>query len=407
MYLSATTHTLEVVADAAPATTQPQYHISYNDHTSSGMTLPQTSTEGNLNGSTTVTALSAPAASTTRQVAYMTVYNADTATRIITVKKDISGTEYIVIKASLVAGATLEYSRENGWTIISQSTQPSHIITEFTGNGTWTKPANLKAAVICCVGAGGGGGGGRRDAAGTNRFGGGGGGGGALVWSYFPESSLAASYAVTIGTAGTSGAAATADTTNGGNGGVGGDTSFGSLIIAKGGNGGTGGSGSSGSAGTFGAASGCTPSYGPFAMNGVSGSAGTTNAQASSPASGYTGAAACAGGCGGSGINSSNASNTSSNVGGAIWNNGVNISGPATGSNGSNNQARTFFWNTSLIPANGLGTGGSGGNVNSVTGGNGGSYGAGGGGGSGVLNGTNSGAGGTGGGGLCIVLEIY
>lgn len=407
MYLSSTTHTLEIVADASPATTQPQYHISYNDHTSSGMTLPQTSTDGNLNGATTVTALSAPAASTTRQVAYMTVYNADTATRIITVKKDISGTEYIIIKASLVAGATLEYSRENGWTIISQSTQPSHIITEFTSNGTWTKPANLKAAVICCVGAGGGGGGGRRDAAGTNRFGGGGGGGGAIVWSYFSESSLAASYAVTTGTSGTSGAAATSDTNNGGAGGVGGDTSFGSLIIAKGGTGGSGGTASNGTAGTFGAASGCTPAYGPYALNGVSGGAGSTNAQASSPSSGLAGASACAGGCGGSGINSSNTSNTSSNVGGAIWNNGVSVAGPATGSNGANSQARSLFWNTSLNPTNGLGTGGSGGNVNSVNGGNGGNYGAGGGGGSGVLNGTNSGAGGTGGGGLCIVLEIY
>lgn len=406
MYLSATTHTLEIVSDATAATTEPQYQISYNDHTSTGMTLPQSSVQGNLTGATTVTALSAPAASTNRQVSYMTVYNADTATRIITVKKDVSGTEYIVIKASLVAGATLEYSRENGWTIVSQSTQPSHIITEFIANGTWTKPANLKAAMICCVGAGGGGGGGRRDAAGTTRFGGGGGGGGAIAWSYFPAASLATSYAVTTGTGGTSGAAATVDTTSGGNGGAGGDTSFGTLVIAKGGSGGTGGSASSGNAGGGGTGAASTPSYGPYSFTGATGSAGQTTI-VTTGTNGFGGATSCPSGCGGSGINSSNTSSSANMAGGGVYNNGVLVAGPATGSNGANNQARSLFYNTSLQGTYGIGTGGSGGNATSVNGGNGGNYGAGGGGGAGILNGTNSGAGGTGGGGLCLVLEIY
>jgi hypothetical protein len=406
MYLSATTHTLEIVSDATATTTEPQYVISYNDHTSNGMTLPQSSVQGNLTGATTITALSAPAASTTRQISHLTVYNADTVTRVITIKKDVSGTEYVLVKASLASTATLEYSRENGFNIISETTQSSYIVTEFTANGTWTKPANLKSAFVCCIGAGGGGGSGRRDAAGTNRFGGGGGGGGAMSWQFFTANSLSASYSVTIGTGGTGGTGQTVDATNGNNGGNGGDTSFGLVIIAKGGGGGTGGTSSSGTSGSGGASSSSTIVNGPFSMTGGSGASGSTNSS-STPTAGLVGSSACGGGSGGSGISSANLSLSTSVTGGAVWNNGVSISGTATGVNGLDNQSKSLFFNTSIIGTKGIGTSGSGGNALSLNGSNGGLYGTGGGGGAGTLNGTTSGAGGNGAGGLCVVLEIY
>jgi hypothetical protein len=406
MYLSATTHTLEIVSDATATTTEPQYVISYNDHTSTGMTLPQSSVQGNLTGSTTVTALSAPAASTTRQISHMTIYNADSVTRIITVKKDVSGTEYVLVRASLATKATLEYSRENGFTIISQSSQESYIVTEFIANGTWTKPANLKSAFVCCVGAGGGGGSGRRDAAGTNRFGGGGGGGGAISWQLFAGSALTSSYAITIGAGGTGGTGQTVDATNGNSGTAGGDTSFGTVVVAKGGSGASGGTSASGNSGSGGVANTSIIAFGPFSLNGASGGAGTTNST-SSPTIGFNGAAACPGGSGGSGINTANTAVSTSITGSPIYNNGTLIAGVATGVNGLNNQAKSLFFNTSIVGTYGIGTGGSGGNSVTLTGSNGGSYGTGGGGGAGVLNGTTSGAGGNGAGGLCVVLEIY
>lgn len=407
MYLSNTTHTLEIFADAAPATTNPQYHVSYNDHTSSGMTLPQSSSDGNLNGSTIVTALSAPASSTNRQVLYLTVYNADTATRIVTIQKSISSTKYIIIKSSLAPGATLEYSREHGWTVISQTSQNSHIITEFSSNGTWTKPANIKAAIVCCVGGGSGGGSGARNAAGTNRFGGGSGAGGAVSWQYFPASSLAASYAVTIGLGGTGGTGITADNTNGNNGNAGGNTSFGSAVIAtgafSGGGGGT--TSSGGTSGSGGQASGSVIAYGPYTLSGGGGGTGTTST-GSNGSSGLTGTSSCPGGSPGQGINSSNTAGTVTTTGGGIYVSGALISGPSNGVAGSNNVARSLFFNTSLQSTLGIGTGGSGGNAANLNGTNGG-YGAGGGGGAGTLNGTTSGAGGNGGNGFCVVLEIY
>lgn len=406
MYLSNTTHTLEIFADAAPATTNPQYHVSYNDHTSSGMTLPQSSSDGNLNGSTIVTALSAPASSTNRQVLYLTVYNADTATRIVTIQKSISGTKYIIIKSSLAPGATLEYSREHGWTVISQSTQNSHIITEFSSNGTWTRPANIKAAFICCVGAGGGGGSGARNAAGTNRFGGASGAGATASWQYVPVSGLSASYVVTVGTGGTGGTAITADNTNGNNGTNGGSTSFGSLIIAVGGSGGGGGTTSSGgTAGVAGQATANAIAGGPFSLNGTSGGTGTTNGTTSG-STGFNGTNACPAGAPGQGITNANVAGSNVTNGGGIYVNGIIVSGPVNGVAGSNNVARSLFFSSTLQSTLGIGTGGAGGNSANLNGTNGG-YGAGGGGGAGTLNGTTSGAGGNGGGGICVVLEIY
>lgn len=406
MYLSANTHSLEIVSDATATTTEPVYVISYNDHTSSGMTLPQSSVQGSLTGTTTVTALSAPAASTTRQISHMTVYNSDSVTRIITVKKDVSGTEYTIVRCSLASKATLEYSRENGFNIISQSTQESYLFTEFISNGTWTKPANLKAAFVVCVGAGGGGGSGRRDAAGTNRYGGGGGGGGAISWQFFSASALSSSYAVTIGTGGTGGTGQTVDTTNGNAGNAGGDTSFGSTVTAKGGSGGSGGSNANGFGGAGGAASGSLVAYGPFSFSGGSGSGGQTNA-ATSATGGFIGTSSCPGGSGGSGINTSNIGNTSANSGSGMYVNGSFVSPVTTGTNGTDNVAKSLFFSTSLTGLKGIGLSGAGGNSTTINGSNGGNYGAGGGGGCATVNLTTSGAGGNGGGGLCSILEIY
>jgi len=408
MYLSATTHILEILSDATATTNEPVYSVAYNDHTSAGMTLPQSSSQGLLTGTTPVTAVSAPGASTTRQIAHLTVYNADTVTRIITVQKDVSATNYVVVKASLASGATLQFSRENGWTVLNTGAgQESLVLTQFIANGTWNKSATLKAALVCCLGAGGGGGSGRQGAAGENRFGGGGGGGGALVWRMFQASSMSPSYAITVGTGG-GGANGQASTSNNGNTGTtGGDSSFGSAVIAKGGTGGSGGTTTAGTAGIGGTSAASSPAYGPYATSAASGSAGATTASSAVGTPGLSGSLAGAGGAGGQGINSANTSGVATSTGGGVYTNGVLITGPTTGNAGVANQALNFMFSTSLSAVYGLGTGGAGGVPANIAGTAGGSYGAGGGGGSGTLNGTTSGAGGAGAGGLVTVLEIY
>lgn len=411
MYLSNTNEKIEIVLAGTVTTNQLEWTASYQDITSAGMTLPQSSSQGLTNSTTAVDMVAAPAASTNRQVVYISVYNDDTVDATVKIRKDVGGTEYIYVNQALRAGETLEWSREIGWTINGTVTNATHKFTVFTSNGTWTKPSGLKAAYVFCVGGGGGGGSGARNAAGTNRFGGGGGAGGGTSWQYFAADQLGATVAVTVGLGGTGGAGVTADNTNGAGGTNGGLTSFGTLILALGGGGGGGGTTAAGGSG--GAQLGTNSTiiaYGPYSFNGTSGpngqTTGTSNGGAGLSTNGGSNGGAAGGA--GSGISSANVSATSAGSGGSIYRNGLVITGPASGAspNGVNNQSNFLHMNSTLTSGTGLGTGGAGGYPAFKDGGNGG-YAAGGGGGSGVLNGTTSGKGGNGGDGLCIVLEIY
>ena len=406
MYLSATTEKIQVVLSGAITTNQLQCVASYQDVTSAGMTLPMLSNQANTNSTTDVDLVGVPGASTTRQIVHINIYNADSVAATVIVKKDISGTEYILTKALVQSGDTLQWSRESGWTILKQSEQESVILTEFTASGTWTKPAGLKRIIGFCVGAGGGAGSGRQGIAGENRFGGGGGGGGAAVWRMVAASDLTATVAVTIGTGGTGGAAQASTSTNGVAGTAGTDTTFGALITAKGGSGGGGGSTAAGTAGAGGVVISCVPAYMPFSVQGGNGAAGATTTTAAGTA-GFIQTGAPGGG-GGGGVASTNTNGTAANTGGGVYEAGSLQAGPVSGAspNGVNDVCTILFPSTTLTSTAGIGTAGAGNNPATVTGGNGGRC-AGGGGGSGTLNGTSSGKGGDGGNGLCIVMEIF
>jgi len=400
-------YTLEAVLAAGYTTNQPAVVVSYNEINSAGMTLPQSTTQAYLDSTPTVLLTGVSGAAL--QVAHLNIYNGDTSKHTVTVYLYDQTNQYKLASFELQPGETLEWSRDIGWQVLSGAGAPVLIVQEYTaGTSTWSKPNGLKRVLIAAVGAGGGGGSGRRGAAGTNRFGGGGGGGGAVVWTQVAAMDLMASVTVTVGTGGTGGTGAGSDDTNGNPGTAGGDTSFGAVVIAKGGGGGTGGTAAAGTAGTGGQAASCTPSSGPYALTAAGGGAGGSG-NGTAAGGGFAGAGSVPGGGGGGGINTSNTNAISGGAGGGVVQNGVLQTGPTSGvaPNGTDNRSVYLLFSSTLTTSKGIGTGGAGGFPPSTAAGNGGNYGAGGGGGRASVNGTTSGAGGNGADGLCLVMEIY
>lgn len=114
MILANTTETLEILTSAAVSV---DYFVNYVDHTTSAATPGQSN--GNISTATTTTIVSAPAASTQRQILYMSIRNrSTTASNTITIKHDTSGTErYIGSDIVLAPGETLEYTKEEGFVV--------------------------------------------------------------------------------------------------------------------------------------------------------------------------------------------------------------------------------------------------------------------------------------------------
>lgn len=405
MYFASESESLVISLASAKATNDCAITCDLNEHSASGMATPQRVVQASTDGTNEITIVSGEA-SKNIQVARLSLFNSDTDVVVATISKKVSSTRYGIVKATMNPGASLVYSRDGSWSLINNGSHSKITFREFTSSDTYN-PSNFSFAFVLAIGAGAGAGSGRRGAAGTNRFGGGGGGGGAISYRLFTRSELADSISITIGQGGIGGAAVLTDDTNGSPGTAGGDTSFGGMLLAKGGNPGGGGSTAAGTAGTGGQLTSCIPIAGPFSISGGNGTAGNTVTNAAG-ITGLLGTGAPGGG-GGGGINSSNTSGTAANSGGAVYQNGTIIAGPTSGAspNGGNNKSLAVFHSSSLMPLSGIGTGGAGNNPATPDGGDGGNYGAGGGGGSGTLNGNPSGKGGDGADGLCIVMEFY
>jgi hypothetical protein len=83
LVLDGTTKTIQAVMSGAAATSNPDFTVAYADSTSSSLT--EGSNDGALNGTTAVTLVSAPSASTRRVVKWLTIQNKDTAAVTVTV----------------------------------------------------------------------------------------------------------------------------------------------------------------------------------------------------------------------------------------------------------------------------------------------------------------------------------
>jgi hypothetical protein len=102
--LDTTSKSITIVMSGAAATTNPSYTTAYADN--NGTSFTEGASDGVLNGTTAVTAVSAPAASTRRIVNTITVENNDTAAVTITVGYLNTASTRVIAKVTLQVGDT-------------------------------------------------------------------------------------------------------------------------------------------------------------------------------------------------------------------------------------------------------------------------------------------------------------
>lgn len=116
LILDTTTRSLQVALAAAKATTDCPWVASYADITQAGFAMSAAATTtGATNGVTAVAAVPAPAAGVSRQLKFMSIFNADTAAVTVTVTFNDNATLRKVIASVLQVGETLTYGADAGW----------------------------------------------------------------------------------------------------------------------------------------------------------------------------------------------------------------------------------------------------------------------------------------------------
>ena len=104
LVLDATTKSIQVAMSGAAATTNPDFTAAWADDT--GAAFTEGASDGALNGTSTVTLVAAPSASTRRVIKSITIENKDTAAVTVTVSYNNNGTLRTIAKVTLNVGDT-------------------------------------------------------------------------------------------------------------------------------------------------------------------------------------------------------------------------------------------------------------------------------------------------------------
>jgi hypothetical protein len=104
LVLDSTTKTITAVMSGAPATTQPNYVVAWADN--NGTTFTEGASDGALNGTSTVTMVLSPAASTRRVIKSIYIQNTDTVQATVTVGYYNGTSTRVLAKVTLNVGDT-------------------------------------------------------------------------------------------------------------------------------------------------------------------------------------------------------------------------------------------------------------------------------------------------------------
>jgi hypothetical protein len=122
MIILNSTDTLQIVLNAAKTANDMQIAVSYRDITTTSFAHSRLLTLSN--GITDVNILTAPVSSHWYIIDTISIYNADTALKTVTIKYDVSTTETIIYRGDIASGGLLYYNNDaTGWVYIAPSPQ--------------------------------------------------------------------------------------------------------------------------------------------------------------------------------------------------------------------------------------------------------------------------------------------
>ena len=122
MILDAINRSLEFVLSGAVTTNQIPFVASYVDISQSTFAISAVSPQvGQSNDTTPVTIVSAPAASTSRQIKFLSISNNDTTAKTLTISFNDNTTLRRLLVVTLAVGDTVEYTDTGGWKVLDSS----------------------------------------------------------------------------------------------------------------------------------------------------------------------------------------------------------------------------------------------------------------------------------------------
>lgn len=114
MILDATT-SLQVVQSAAKTTNDMDIHVDYVDWNSNGMPTPPATYRTTSDGSTDVTILPAPVESPKREPVRISIYNRDTADKVLTLKTDNGSAERLIWRGTITTLKANLWEKGSQW----------------------------------------------------------------------------------------------------------------------------------------------------------------------------------------------------------------------------------------------------------------------------------------------------
>lgn len=124
MILLKSTDTLQVLLAGTVTASQAVLYAAFNDLATDGSTIAPSNSNGTTNNTTAVSWVGSPATDKVRQVKYLSLYNADTASIIATVRINDGTNTRILVKFTLASGERAAYIEGSGFVVFASDGSP-------------------------------------------------------------------------------------------------------------------------------------------------------------------------------------------------------------------------------------------------------------------------------------------